>query len=223
MGPVHLAVVGAHLSGQPLNVELTARGATLVATTTTAPCYRLVALATVPPKPGLIRTTLGDERGGAIEVEVYELDVTAFGEVVASVPAPLCIGRVVLADGSDVRRVPVRGRGRHDGARHHGVRGLAGVPCSSRWPRLTSRFSDHAGATSDRLGGRPIGLAYAGDGHRERAEVEQVHERRVRPQHAVALDRRPLHLGDRRHPRHGGYDERVHLGPCGRRQLRPAA
>jgi allophanate hydrolase len=102
MGPVHLAVVGAHLSGQPLNIELTARGATLVATTTTAPCYRLVALATLPPKPGLIRTTLGDERGGAIEVEVYELDVTAFGEVVASVPAPLCIGRVVLADGSDV-------------------------------------------------------------------------------------------------------------------------
>ena len=60
-----LAVVGAHLSGQPLNKQLTSRGATLVATTTTAPVYRLYALPTEPPKPGLVR--VGDVAGaGAV-------------------------------------------------------------------------------------------------------------------------------------------------------------
>ncbi len=102
MARVRLGVVGAHLRGQPLNAQLIDRGAQLVATTRTAPCYRLVALPTQPPKPGLIRTEPGDHRAGAIEVEVYELEVAAFGHIVAGVPAPLCIGRVLLEDGSDV-------------------------------------------------------------------------------------------------------------------------
>jgi allophanate hydrolase len=99
---VRLAVVGAHLSGEPLNPQLTDRGAALVASTSTAPCYRLFALDTVPPKPGLVRVAADDERGGAVEVEVWELDVAAFGDFVDNVPAPMCIGRVRLADGTEV-------------------------------------------------------------------------------------------------------------------------
>ena len=99
---VRLAVVGAHLSGEPLNHQLTSRGARLVATTSTAPVYRLVALATAPPKPGMIRLDRGDPAASAIEVEVWELDVAGFGSFVDEVPAPLCIGRVQLVDGTDV-------------------------------------------------------------------------------------------------------------------------
>ena len=95
-----LAVVGAHLDGQPLNHQLTSRGARLVATTATAPEYRLVALpGTVPPKPGLARTPDG---GAAIEVEVWELGEAEFGSFVAEVPPPLAIGTLALADGSRV-------------------------------------------------------------------------------------------------------------------------
>jgi allophanate hydrolase len=100
---VHLAVVGAHLSGQPLNHQLTDRDATLVTTTTTAPVYRLFALRTTPPKPGLVRVAGGDPAGRAIEVEVWELAPEAFASFVDAVPAPLCIGRVRLAGGPSGR------------------------------------------------------------------------------------------------------------------------
>jgi allophanate hydrolase len=96
---IRLAVCGAHLEGQPLNHQLTARGARLVARTATAPTYRMVALPTDPPKPGLVRVAAG---GAAIEVEVWALDPAGFGSFVAEVPAPLAIGTVVLADGSSV-------------------------------------------------------------------------------------------------------------------------
>jgi len=109
-----IAVVGAHLAGQPLNGQLTERGARLVSTTTTAAQYRLYALDTTPPKPGLVRVELdpvarGSEcsdpfgsEGAAIEVEVWEMDAAGFGSFVASIPSPLCIGKVLLADGSEV-------------------------------------------------------------------------------------------------------------------------
>ncbi len=97
-----LAVVGAHLSGQPLNRQLTERGARLTATTKTAPGYRLYALAdTTPPKPGLVRAPGFD--GPGIEVEVWAVPTPAFGSFVAAVPAPLGIGNVELADGSTVK------------------------------------------------------------------------------------------------------------------------
>jgi len=97
---VLLAVVGAHLEGMPLHWQLTSRNAKHVATTTTAPSYRLYAMAdSVPPKPALIH----DVGGGAIAVEVYELDMAAFGSFVAEVPPPLAIGTVTLADGSTVK------------------------------------------------------------------------------------------------------------------------
>jgi allophanate hydrolase len=91
-----LAVVGAHLTGQPLNFELVGRGGVLVQRTTTAPAYRLFALNTVPPKPGLVR----DPTGGPVEAEVWDLPVAAFGDFVANLPSPMAIGKVELADGT---------------------------------------------------------------------------------------------------------------------------
>jgi allophanate hydrolase len=100
-GMVRLAVVGAHLTGQPLNHQLTGRGARLVATTRTSGGYRLFSLpGTVPPKPGLVRDPSG---AGGIEVEVWELDTAGFGSFVAEVPAPMAIGTVELADGTTVK------------------------------------------------------------------------------------------------------------------------
>lgn len=96
---VLLAVAGAHLQGQPLNGELTARGATLVESTLTAPLYRLFALATVPPKPGVIRAAAG---GAALEVEVWRLTADAFGDFVAKLPPPMAIGQMELAGGNRI-------------------------------------------------------------------------------------------------------------------------
>ena len=98
---IELAVCGAHLSGQPLNAQLTDRAAELVATLSTAAAYRLFALDTQPPKPGLVRVAEGTP-GAAIELEVWALDPAAFASFVDAVPAPMCIGRVVLEDGRNV-------------------------------------------------------------------------------------------------------------------------
>ncbi|HMO67764.1 MAG TPA: amidase family protein, partial [Novosphingobium sp.] len=100
MDRIRLAVVGAHLKDMPLHWQLTSRDAVLVAETETAPSYRLYAMAdSVPPKPALA----WDAEGAAIRVEVYELDIAAFGSFVAEVPPPLAIGTVTLADGSSVK------------------------------------------------------------------------------------------------------------------------
>ncbi|HEX3793024.1 MAG TPA: allophanate hydrolase [Acidimicrobiales bacterium] len=94
-----IAVVGAHLAGQPLHHQLSDRGARLVRVTSTAPSYRLYALDTVPPKPGLVRVADG---GASITLEVWELSPAGFGDFVAHVPAPMAIGTVALQDGSSV-------------------------------------------------------------------------------------------------------------------------
>jgi allophanate hydrolase len=97
-----LAVVGAHLQGQPLHGQLVERGCRLLARTRTAPAYRLYALpGTTPPKPGLARVR--GEAGARIEVEVYEMPQEALGSFLALIPAPLGLGSVELADGSWVK------------------------------------------------------------------------------------------------------------------------
>lgn len=97
---VKLAVVGAHLTGMPLNFQLTTRGAVLFKKTQTAHHYKLFALSnTTPPKPGLQYC----EQGQSIEVEVWEVPMALFGKIVAEVPAPLGIGNVQLADGTWVK------------------------------------------------------------------------------------------------------------------------
>jgi len=99
---VSLAVVGAHLSGEPLNPQLLRLGARLARRCATSPDYRLYALPESGPlaRPGLVRDDTG---GGPIEVEVWSLSEAAFGSLAARVPPPLCIGTVVLEDGAAVR------------------------------------------------------------------------------------------------------------------------
>jgi allophanate hydrolase len=96
-----VAVVGAHLSGEPLNHQLTSLGGTLARVCKTAPTYRLFALPeTTPPKPGLIRVARNE--GAAIEVEVWRLSPAAFGAFVAAIPSPLGVAKLELEDGAEV-------------------------------------------------------------------------------------------------------------------------
>jgi allophanate hydrolase len=97
-GHVRIAVCGAHLSGLPLNGQLTRRRGRLVKVTRTAPSYRLYALPD-GKRPGLLRQA----PGAAIEVEVWELPVAEFGGFVAEIPAPLGIGSLELEDGECVQ------------------------------------------------------------------------------------------------------------------------
>jgi allophanate hydrolase len=97
---VKLAVCGAHMSGLPLNRQLTERSARLVRACRTAPSYRLYALPGGPPqRPGIVR----DRKGKAIEVEVWEVPTVHFGSFVAAIPPPLAIGTVELEDGEQVK------------------------------------------------------------------------------------------------------------------------
>ena len=98
---VQLAVVGAHLTGMPLNFQLTTRGGTLRKKTLSAAHYQLFALKnTHPPKPALQYT---QQDGQKIELEVWDIPLATFGEIVAEVPAPLGIGNVLLQDGTWVK------------------------------------------------------------------------------------------------------------------------
>ncbi|WP_233973410.1 allophanate hydrolase [Pectobacterium versatile] len=97
---VRLAVVGAHLTGMPLNHQLTRRDAVRVEETHTAENYRLYALAnTQLAKPGLAKST----DGAAIIVELWDIPLARFGEFVAEIPAPLGIGTLTLLDGRQVK------------------------------------------------------------------------------------------------------------------------
>jgi allophanate hydrolase len=98
---IAIAVVGAHLSGMVLNGELKALRGRLLEATSTAPDYRLFALDTTPPKPGMLRVEAGT--GSSILVEVWALPAAAFGEFVNAIPPPLSIGTIRLGNGRDVK------------------------------------------------------------------------------------------------------------------------
>lgn len=96
---IEIAVLGAHLTGLPLNHELVAQGGVFARAVGTRPCYRLFALAGGPPRrPGLLRVAARE--GASIAAEVWALPEDGFGRFVAAVPAPLCIGTLLLADGT---------------------------------------------------------------------------------------------------------------------------
>ncbi|MDD5365711.1 MAG: allophanate hydrolase [Gallionellaceae bacterium] len=100
-GQVRVAVCGAHLSGLPLNGQLTTRGGRLVTAVQSAPEYKFYALPGGPPyRPGMVRVA---EDGGSIEMEIWELPAREFGSFVAGIPAPLGIGMVKLTDGGWVQ------------------------------------------------------------------------------------------------------------------------
>jgi allophanate hydrolase len=105
---MQIAVVGAHLTGQPLNGQLTERQARYVRTARTAACYRLFTLPnTTPAKPGLLR--VAEAAGPGIEVEVWDLPAAGFAEFVEVIPPPLGIGTIELADGTRVKGFLVEG------------------------------------------------------------------------------------------------------------------
>jgi allophanate hydrolase len=98
---VRLAVVGAHLTGMPLNHQLTSRNAAFVERCRTASTYQLYALAnTTPPKPGLVKAVTA---GAPIEVELWDVPTEHFGSFVAEIPSPLGIGSLELEDGRVVK------------------------------------------------------------------------------------------------------------------------
>src|SRR5216683_385834 len=98
---IAIAVVGAHLSGMALNNELKALGGRLLEAASTAPDYKLYALDTSPPKPGMLRVAAGT--GSSIELELWALSAASFGKFVAAIPPPLSIGTLRLADGRGVK------------------------------------------------------------------------------------------------------------------------
>ena len=100
-GAVELLVLGAHLRGQPLNCELTERGARFLGTARTAQGYRLYRLDTDPPKPGLVRSEPGSA-GASIAAELWALPPAGLATLLARLPAPMALGPVQLADGRSV-------------------------------------------------------------------------------------------------------------------------
>ncbi|BCJ75944.1 amidase [Catellatospora sp. IY07-71] len=92
-----LLVIGAHLTSQALNDQLTSVGGRFAGQVRTAPEYRLYALDTQPPKPGLLRVGSG---GAAIDGELWLLPPAALGRFLDALPEPMTLGKVRLADGS---------------------------------------------------------------------------------------------------------------------------
>jgi allophanate hydrolase len=101
-GCILMAVVGAHLSGQPLNWQLTRRKARLVRTVRTHPDYRLYVLPnSTPAKPGLVYSP--GFAGTGIELEVWAMPEDTVGTFLDGIPAPLSLGTVRLEDGTSVK------------------------------------------------------------------------------------------------------------------------
>ncbi|BDU03712.1 allophanate hydrolase [Nocardia sputorum] len=97
---VDLAVFGAHLRGQPLHWQLENLGARFLGPVRTTDAYRLTALDTTPPKPGLVRH--GPGRGAPIEGELFRVSAAGLGAFLAELPAPMALTSIELADGRDV-------------------------------------------------------------------------------------------------------------------------
>lgn len=96
---VTVAVCGLHMRGFALEPQMTGLRATFVEEAETAEKYELYKLATVPPKPGLVRLKEG---GSSIALELWQMPMAAFGAFTASIPSPLGIGKIELSDGSFV-------------------------------------------------------------------------------------------------------------------------
>ena len=97
---IQVAVCGAHMTGLPLNAQLTSLGGTFLEETSTAPAYKLYKLnGFTPARPGLLRVVDG---GTAIALEVWQLPIENYGTFVSGVPAPLGFGTLTLADGRTV-------------------------------------------------------------------------------------------------------------------------
>ncbi|MFS0868612.1 allophanate hydrolase [Paenibacillus xylanilyticus] len=94
-----LAVCGLHMRGYPLEKQMLEFGSQFVYEAHTAEKYQMVKLPTVPAKPGLLKKNVG---GSAIALEVWEMPAASFGAFAALIPAPLGIGKIELADGTEI-------------------------------------------------------------------------------------------------------------------------
>jgi allophanate hydrolase len=98
-GWIEIACVGAHMSGLPLNHELTDLGGMFLRTARTEATYKLYALAGgAVPRPGLLRVAHDD--GHAIDLEVWALPAEGFARFVAGIPSPLGLATLNLDDGT---------------------------------------------------------------------------------------------------------------------------
>ncbi|MFE3442016.1 allophanate hydrolase [Nocardia sp. NPDC059180] len=95
-----LAVFGAHLRGQPLFWQLEQIGARFAGEIRTTDAYRLTALDTTPPKPGLVR--YGPGKGAPIVGELFQLSAAGLGSFLAALPAPMALAGIELEDGRTV-------------------------------------------------------------------------------------------------------------------------
>ncbi|WP_421848923.1 allophanate hydrolase [Oricola sp.] len=99
---IDIAVCGAHMSGLPLNGDLTSRGAVFVSAAETSADYAFYALPGAGvARPGLVR--IPDGTGARIKLEVWRMPLSSFGSFMATIPQPLGIGTLNLADGSTVQ------------------------------------------------------------------------------------------------------------------------
>ena len=87
-----LFCIGAHMTGLPLNGQVTSLGGRFLNAAATAPHYRLFALG---HRPGMLR----DAAGASIAGEVWALPTAAIGALLMQVPAPLGFGQVELVEG----------------------------------------------------------------------------------------------------------------------------
>lgn len=91
-----LMVIGAHMSGFPLNEQLVNLSAQHVANVRTAARYSLYDLGGSPPKPGMVRMV----SGYTVQGEVWSLPLQNVGRFLETVQSPLCIGSIMLDDGT---------------------------------------------------------------------------------------------------------------------------
>ncbi len=95
-----IALVGAHLSGLPLNSLVSGRGGRLLRRARTDAGYRMMR---VPgpgvPRPGLIT---GNGPADGFAIEIWEVPLQTLGALAAELGPPLRFGRLRLSDGTTV-------------------------------------------------------------------------------------------------------------------------
>jgi hypothetical protein len=92
-----LAVNGTLMRGLELNDNLQRVGAIFVRETVTAPIYRLWSID--DRHPAMIRVSEG---GKSIDLEIWSLPLAGLAQILQQEPAGLCIGKIKLADNSEV-------------------------------------------------------------------------------------------------------------------------
>ena len=98
-----IAVAGLHLTGQPLNDQLTVLGGALVKSCRTAPRYKMYLIEDAKgKKPGLLCMPQ-DKPGQSYDVEVWRLPIDNVGKFLSFIPAPLGLGTLSLDDETTVK------------------------------------------------------------------------------------------------------------------------